>query len=242
MKTRAEFARELANPDLSHVERAVALLWYYRQSQEFEERTASELAADLHDEGFPRPNVTRLRAELARSRCTIRGGRSGTFQIDVRRLKELDERYSDLLQVQKVEVTGGVLPQDSVAGTRAYLERLVHQINGAYQFGFYDASAVLCRRLMESLIIEVYVSKGRHHEIQQNGVFRHLDAILSHIKSDASIALSRGAPKTMDEVKQLGDTAAHDRTYITHQSDIDDLRPRYRRLISELIALSGVRP
>jgi hypothetical protein len=46
----------------------------------------------------------------------------------------------------------------------------------------------------------------------------------------------------MDEVKRLGDTAAHDRTYITHQVDIDELKSRCRRMIAELLRLSGVRP
>jgi len=241
VKTRAEFTRGLATCDLSHVGRAVALLWYYRQSQEFEERTASELAADLHEEGFPRPNVTRLNADLANSHFTIRGRRPGAFQIDVRRLDELDRDYSELLAVRQVEVTGAVLPPESVAGTRAYLERLVYQINGAYDFGFYDASALLCRRFMESLIIEIYVNRSRHQEIQQNGVFGPLSALLAHIKADGSIVLARGSAKTMDDIKQLGDTAAHDRTYITHQSDIDNLRSRYRHLISELLVLSGIR-
>lgn len=60
MKTRTDFAQALAKQELSHVDRAIGLLWYYRHSQEYEERSASELATDLHDEGFPKPNVTRL--------------------------------------------------------------------------------------------------------------------------------------------------------------------------------------
>ena len=44
----------------------------------------------------------------------------------------------------------------------------------------------------------------------------------------------------MDEVKQIGDTAAHDRTYITQQGDIDDLKTKYRKLISELLVLAGI--
>lgn len=75
MKTRADFARLLAEKQLSHLERAVALLWYYRHTQEYEERSASELAGDLRDEGFPKPNVTRLAADLRRSRDTARGKR-----------------------------------------------------------------------------------------------------------------------------------------------------------------------
>lgn len=241
MRTRADFARVLARLDLSHIARAVALLWYYRHAQDFEERSAAELAADLHDEGFPKPNVTRLADELKRSRDTTRGKRKGTFQVDVRRLGALDEAYLPLLGTRPVKDSGAVLPSDAIAGTRGYLEKLALQINGTYDAGFFDACAVSCRRLMESLIIEVYVSRARHREIQNAGVFVPLQPLVAHIGADTTIALSRSAPKAMDAVKQLGDTAAHDRTYITPQVDIDDVKPRYRKLIAELLQLSGVR-
>ena len=80
MESRSGFTRELAKLSLSHVERAVALLWYYRQTQEFEERTASELSNDLQDEGFPKPNVTRLRSDLSRSRSTVKGRRASVVR------------------------------------------------------------------------------------------------------------------------------------------------------------------
>src|ERR1700687_4158739 len=241
MRTRADFAQALAKKELSHVERAVAFLWYYRHSQEYEERSASGLAADLHDEGFPKPNVTRLAADLGRSRDTARGKRAGTFQVDVRRVSELDETYLPMLGTKRVKVSGAVLPADAVAGTRGYLEQLAHQINGTYDSGFFDACAVLSRRLMESLIIEVFVHLGRHHEIQQNGVFVSLDRLLAEIKGDQTVVLGRTTPKTMEEIKRLGDTAAHDRTYITPQVDIDDLKSRSRKMIAEFLRLAGIR-
>lgn len=241
MRTRAEFSRAIAGLSLSHVDRAIALLWYYRHTQEYEERSASELAGDLHDEGFPEPHVTRLAADLRRSASTVRGKRRGTFQIDVRRVKALDDTYLPILGARQVEVAGAVLAPESIAGTRPYIEKLVYQINGAYDYGFFDACAVLCRRLMESLVIEIYLSRGRHPEIQQNGVFVSLDRLLARVKGDSTIALGRSTPKTMDEVKQIGDTAAHDRTYITQQGDIDDLKGKYRKLVSELLVLAGVK-
>jgi hypothetical protein len=94
---------------------------------------------------------------------------------------------------------------------------------------------------MESLVIEVYVHLGRHHEVKQNGLFVSLDRLLTHIKSDRTIVLGRATPKTMDDVKRLGDTAAHDRTYITPQVDIYDLKSRYRKMIAELLQVAGVR-
>jgi hypothetical protein len=241
MTDRSRFAKGIASLELSHTDRAIALLWYYRQTQEFEERTASDLASDLHDEGFPKPNVTRLSRDLSGSRFTIKGRRLGSFQIDVRRLSDLEENYGQFLRMKKVEVQDSVVPNDWVKGTRVYLERLVHQINGSYDYGFYDACATMCRRLMESLIIEIYIHNERHHEIQDDGVFLGLQKLIAHVKADKKLTLGRNTPRTMTEVKQLGDTAAHDRVYITSKPDIDNLLARYRRMLQDLLAASGIR-
>jgi len=240
MVTRSQFARHLAKLNVSHIDRAVAFLYYYRETQQFEERSARDLAADLHDEGFPRPNVTLLKRALSRSRFTTRGARSGVYKLDVRRLGDLEALYGEFLDQKKVSVAGDVIPSDWISGTRPYLEQMVYQINATYEYGMFDACAVLCRRLMESLIIEIYIQQKRHSDIQHDGVFFMLDRLIVHVGNDQNIQLSRNIAKTMREVKQLGDTAAHDRTYITPQIDIDDLKARYRRLIMELLSVSGV--
>jgi len=241
MPDRSRFAKDIASLQLSHTDRAIAFLWFYRQTQEFEERTASELANDLHDEGFPKPNVTRLNRDLGRSRLTIKGRRAGSFQIDVRRLSDLQDSYGQLLKTKKVDVQDSVIPADWVEGTRIYLERMVHQINGSYDYGFYDACATMSRRLMESLIIEIYIHDGRQHEVQNGGVFLGLEKLIAHARADSKLTLGRNTPKTMTDVKQLGDTAAHDRVYITSKQDIDDLLPKYRRMLQDLLSACGVR-
>ena len=241
MADRSSFARGIASLDLSHTERAIALLWYYRQTQEFEERTATELANDLHDEDFPKPNASRLNRDLTRSRLTIKGRRPGSFQIDVRRLSELEEKFGKFLKIKKVHVQDSVIPNDWVRGTRLYLESLVHQINGSYDYGFYDACATMIRRLMESLIIEIYIHCGRHHEIQNDGVFLGLERLIAHVRADQKLTLGRNTPKTMTEVKQIGDTAAHDRVYITSKQDIDDMISKYRRMLQDLLIACEIR-
>jgi hypothetical protein len=94
---------------------------------------------------------------------------------------------------------------------------------------------------MESLIVEVYISQKRQHEIQTNGVFHNLERLIAYIRNDKNVDLSRNSPSTMDEIKQMGDTAAHDRTYITPPIDIDDVKARYRRLILELLVVSKIK-
>jgi hypothetical protein len=162
------------------------------------------------------------------------------YKLDVRRLGDLEALYGEFLDQKKVSVAGDVIPLDWISGTRPYLEQMVYQINATYEYGIFDACAVLCRRLMESLIIEIYIHQKRHSDIQHDGVFFTLDRLIAHVGKDQNIQLSRNIAKTMREVKQLGDTAAHDRTYITPQIDIDDLKARYRRLIKELLLISGV--
>lgn len=242
MVSRKEFAAKVASLGLSHVERAVALLWYYRETQAFDERSAPALAADLHDEGFPKPNVTRLASELRSSGFTTAGKRKGTLQIDARRVKDLDQKYMKLLDVPDVQVKGDFIPPEWTAGTRKYLEQLVRQINGCYEAGFYDGCATLCRRLMESLIIEAYISTRRSHEIQKNGIFLSLEPLIATITNDKTMVLGRNIPATMRDVKTIGDTAAHDRTYITPKLDLDDVKLRYRRMIQELLAKAGIKP
>ncbi len=221
MVSRTDFARLLADQPLSHVDRAVAFLYYYRETQAFDERSARDLASDLHDEGFPRPNVTLLKRALSKSKFTTKGSQPGLYKLDLRRLPQLEAAYADFLNVRKVTVSGAVIPSEWLSATRPYLEKIVYQINAA-------------------LIIETYLHQKRHSEIQTNGVFLMLDGLITHIVADSHITLSRNAPKTMREIKQLGDTAAHDRTYITPQVDIDDLKARYRRLIQELLSTAGI--
>ncbi len=241
MSSRTDFARRIADLSLTHAGRAIALLWFYDYTQDYEERTASELASDLHDEGFPRPNVTRLREDLRKDRCVIKGSRKGSFRLDVRRRSALDDTYLSLLNIKVATVSGAILDPDLVTGTRGYLERLVHQINGSYDYGFYDATAVLCRRLMESLMVEVYIHKKRTADIRQGGAFLTLEKLIAYMRQDSAVTLGRSTPKKMTEIKELGDTAAHDRVYITQQLDIDDVKLRFRRVIQELLSLAGIR-
>lgn len=236
----ASFLAKLPD-EATHSQRAIALLWYYRKTSEYDDRTAAEIAADLEDEGFSKPHVFRLKEALKRSRYTVlsRGGKA--HKVNSRYLAELDSQYDKLANTKSVTITDSIVPFDWVADTRTYLEKIVLQINGSYDYGFYDCCAALCRRLMESLIIEVYVSQKRRDEIQSSGAFLGLESLINSICDDGTITLSRNSRKHMLAAKELGDTAAHDRTYITLKQDVDDTKGRYRRIINELLVASSLK-
>lgn len=123
-----------------------------------------------------------------------------------------------------------------VRGTRPYLERIVHQINGAYENGWYDASAVMIRRLVETLIIEVYESRGIAAKIQNvNGDFLYLRDLISALLGEPTLILSRNARQALPRLKDVGDKSAHNRFFTAHRQDIDRLVNDLRDVVQELV-------
>lgn len=240
MNNRSSFIEQIAQLNLSRVEQAVALLWFYRQNQEYEERTASELADDLADENLGKPNVTLLHRDLMKSKLTVKGKRLKTFQIHTKYLPALNEKYTQYLDIRPIAVTSSVIPIELFQGTKPHLEKIVSEINGAYDCGFYDCSAVLIRRLLESLIIEAYITKKIVHEIRFNNAFLMLDALIGKIINNSTIILGRNTHKGMIDIKKVGDTAAHDRSYITQKEDIDDIKLDTHRTFQELLTICGL--
>lgn len=242
MTDRKTFAERISQLNLTRVEQAVAFLWFYRRTQIFEERTASELAGDLADEHLGRPNVTVLHRELTKSNLTVKGKRPKTFQLHTKYIPELDRKYASILEIKEVDTSPSIIPDSFVQGTHPHLEQLVRQINGAFNAGFWDASAVLIRRLLESLIIEVFIRKKLTHEIRVNNSFLMLDKLIGRICNHNQIILGRNTPATMEAIKRLGDTAAHDRLYITPPEDIEHQKLQIRHTIKELLTLADIRP
>ncbi|MEQ9009252.1 MAG: hypothetical protein RLP12_15320, partial [Ekhidna sp.] len=197
------------------MDRAIALLWFYRQTAQFDERSASELAVDLEEEGFAKPHVSRLKNSLKRSRFTILSRNGKAHRINIANIAELDRKYGQLMNLTVLEPSNSILPLEWAIGKRQYLEKIFRQINGAYDVGYYDACAVLMRRMIESLIIEIYIVAGRRSDIQAGSSFLQLDGLISKITNDNQITLARATPKTMREIKDICDTAAHNRTNVT---------------------------
>lgn len=135
-----------------------------------------------------------------------------------------------------------VIPPAIVRGTRGYLEKITNQINGGYENGWFDAAAVLMRRLLETLIIESF----EHHQISDriknsNGDYKFLRDLISATIRETSWTLSRNTRSALPGLKDLGDRSAHSRRYIAHRQDIDGLRTEFRGVVQELVFLAALK-
>ncbi len=136
-----------------------------------------------------------------------------------------------------------VLDKNLVKRTRGYIEIVVNQINSTYENGSYDACAVMIRRLIETLIIEVYEQNHIAERIQnQNGEFLPLSELIGCMLKEAKWNLGRDNAKVLQslpKLKGIGDLAAHNRRYNAIRSDIDKVIPGLRTLVQELIYLAN---
>ena len=124
-------------------------------------------------------------------------------------------------------------------GTRGYIEKISTQVNGAYENGYYDACAVMIRRLLETLIIECYESFGISQRIKnQSGDFLYLSDLIDLFQGEDSWNISRNAKKALKNLKLIGDKSAHSRRFVAQRRDIEGIFPDIRDVVQELIYIA----
>ncbi len=136
-----------------------------------------------------------------------------------------------------------VLPHALVSNTRGYIERVVYQINGCYEKGWFDGCSVLMRRLIETLVIECFEAYGISQKIKNPGTgdFFNLSELVNCTLRETAWNLSRNTKRSLPKLKSVGDQSAHSRRYNAHREDIDKLIPDFRIACQELLYLANLK-
>ena len=146
----------------------------------------------------------------------------------------------DVITVQQ---SGTILPDMLYHGLQSNIQSLCKQINASYEKNLYDCTAVIMRRLLESLLVLCYQNAGIESEIMdKNGLYHiTLDKIIKNAEQNKTLALSANMRKEMPLFKDLGNYSAHKIWYNCTQQDIKPHILKYRVIIEELMYKSGVK-
>jgi hypothetical protein len=139
--------------------------------------------------------------------------------------------------------TQPVIMTSLVRGTRGYIEKIANQINGTYENGWYDACAVMLRRLIETLIIEAFEHHGIAHKIQNStsGDLFFLRDLVNATLSEATWNLGRNTRQALPKLKDIGDKSAHSRRFTAQRGDIQPLLSDIRTVVQELVYLASLK-
>jgi hypothetical protein len=147
-----------------------------------------------------------------------------------------------LLQDAHHQASDELFPREIVAGTRGYIESVAEQACGSYDLKWYDATAVMARRLLETLIIETYEAHRLDSKIKKaDGTFHHLSGLIGILASETQFNVGRNTKTALPRLKDLGDQSAHNRRYLAKKKDLDDIRRDFRVALEELVHLSKLK-
>jgi hypothetical protein len=109
--------------------------------------------------------------------------------------------------------------------------------------GWFDACAVMMRRLIETLIIECFEKYNIAHKIKNTatGDFLFLQDLIDRLLQEPMWNLGRNTKQALPKLKKVGDQSAHSRRYNAHREDIEKIADDFRTVCQELIYLAGLK-
>jgi hypothetical protein len=238
-----KFLRLLQERGATSYTQALALLWLVGRDDPQIGLTAKQICAKLEGSGLPAQNASRLFRQLADDRATSKTNRGDAWRLHPTTRRQLDLEHGPLVQVRPPPPDSDSVIPRALVSARGYLEKVVFQLNASYALQLYDCCAVMCRRTVETLLIEVYEHAGRAGDVKgADGHFLMLNGLLEYFEKDKAFHPSRNALQGLRDFKKLGDLSAHNRRFNARKEDIDRVRDGVRVTVEELAHLAGLRP
>jgi len=235
------FCEVVKKSNRSNAEKALAVLWYFDHEQPDIAKTAGQLTKVLGDHHIGTPNQTAL-AEAIRKSKLANESKSG-FSLKPGSRKVIRDWLPDLDGIQPaMDHASGYLPEPIWKNTRGYIEEVCRELNGSFRHAYYNAAAVMLRRLLETLIIEAYEHLNRETEIKDGrGNYLMLSDLAERACGEdghKGINVGRDSKKALKEARNVGNWSAHARRFLAHAGDLTRLQAGMRLLVQELIQIA----
>jgi hypothetical protein len=148
-------------------------------------------------------------------------------------------------KLQRVPLNGeddAIFPIELLKRTgKGYLVVICRQMNGCFIQRWYDASAVMMRRLVENSIIEAYEGRGIAANAKGgDGEFVQLTELIRRAMSEPKWNLSRNVKAGLPSLRFLGHTSAHARMFTAQRSDVEKVQQACRVVVEEFLHLAGL--
>ncbi len=228
----------------TNAEKALAVLWYHDYKQPDIAMSSGQLARVLDDHHVGTPNSTALGEALRVSKLVTVSRAGFSLKPGSRKaIRSLLPAHIDGVQ-PAMDHASGFLPEFVWRSNRGYVEAVCRELNGCFRAAYYNAAAVMLRRLLETLIIEAYEHLRRESEIKDPGgnYFMLADLVERACgeRGHTGLHLGRDAKAALKEARQIGNWAAHARRFIAHASDLTKLQSGSRVLVQELIQIANI--
>lgn len=232
-----DFAKEVDLKKLNKVETRILFILYICESKfNIHEMTNKQIFDLINQKLRLKTSLQSVNIAIRRSKDKISSIKKNMIIYHKIMSPGIDEIKNILKLNTEKKVNDDIVPNEVVKSEKGYFNKVIRQINGCYQDGYYDACFVMIRRSIETLIIEIYEHLQKENSIKNSdGYYLMFSKLIDIIIEDPDIHLSRTSKTDLKTIKKLGDTAAHNRRLNLKKSDIDKYSDSIRLIIEELI-------
>lgn len=134
------------------------------------------------------------------------------------------------------------LPMDIVDSTRGYVVKVAQQVNRCFQHDCLDACGVMTRRLLETLIIEVFEKKGIADKIKDaNGNYLMFADLVSKLMNTPETPVGRTTHRELPGIAIVLNNCAHSRTFNIGRGQLMRYHAFIVIAVQELVGLWDIR-
>jgi len=120
----------------------------------------------------------------------------------------------------------------------SFISFLIPQINGCWDHDWFEACALICRRLLETLIIHLYETRGWTRDIRNVDGYVGLQKLVDVVSSDPRVGLEKRSKDGLAHLKMMGDVAAHDYKVRVRKPDLERKRTELRLACERLLFIA----
>lgn len=120
----------------------------------------------------------------------------------------------------------------------SFITILLPQINGCWDRDWFEACALATRRLLETLIVHLYETRGWASEIKTANGYMKLQNLVDKVCGDGRVGLGKKPKEGLTHLKIIGDVAAHDYRVRVRKSDLERKRTELRLACERLIFIA----
>ena len=137
-----------------------------------------------------------------------------------------------------LEPSDNLFPLSIFNNTRGYLVAFATEASCAYDYGLYNSCFFMLRKLMETLIIELFEKNSIDSKIKNgNGGYFFLSDLISKLTGETSWHLTKITREDLPKIKKLADSSVHSKRFAAKKTDIDNMKTEIRIIYQELVSL-----
>jgi hypothetical protein len=229
----------------TNAEKALALLWFHDVKTPDVVMSAHQLRKLLDRHHLGTSSWTAIDSGIRQSKLAIESKDGFSLKPGSRRtIREWLPADLDGIQPAMDHATG-YLPDAVWRNTRGYIEAVCRQLNGCFKSAYYDAAAVMLRRLLETLIVESYEHLHRESEIRDgSGNYFMLKDLVDRAcgdKGHTGLNLGRASKTALKDAREIGNWSAHSRRYNAVAIDLTNIQKGVRVLVQELAQIANLK-